>query len=70
MLIPPSDPPTPPNVSALGFFFNVFLDYWGCLVRCETDFVTFWVNFDQNNAKEGRSKFDKLLVRGLILMVK
>ena len=19
-----------------------FLSYWGCLVRCETDFVTFW----------------------------
>ena len=70
MLIPPSDPP-PSTVSALGYFFTLcFLDYWGCLVRCETDFVTFWVNFDQNNAKEGRSKFDKLMVRGLILMVK
>ena len=27
-------------------------------------------NFDQNNAKEGRQKFDKLKVGGLILMVK
>ena len=47
-----------------------FLDYWGCLVCCETDFVKFWVHFDQNNAKEGPPKFDKLKVGGLILMVK
>ena len=71
MLIPPLDPPPPPIVSALGyFFFATFLDYWGCLVRCETDFVKFWVNFVQNNAKEGRPKFDKSKVGGLILMVK
>ena len=58
-------------MSALRYFFcDVFLDYLGCLVRGETDFVTVWVNFDQNNAKQGRPKFDKLEVRGLILMVK
>ena len=58
-------------MSALGYFFlDVFLDYWGCLVRGETDFVKFWVKFDQNNAKEGRPKFDILKVRGLMLMVK
>ena len=28
------------SVSALGYFFSeCFLDYWGCVVRCETDFV-------------------------------
>ena len=59
------------TVSALGYFFlQRFLDYWGCVVRCETDFVPFLINFDQNNAEEGRLKFDKLKVRGLILMVK
>ena len=36
----------------------------------EIDFVAFWVNFDQNTAKEGRPKFDKLEVRWLILTVK
>ena len=46
------------------------LDYWGCLLRCETDFGKFWVNFDQNNAKVGRPKFYKLKMGGLILMVK
>jgi hypothetical protein len=29
---------------------DVFFTYCGCLVRCETDLVTFLVNFDQNNA--------------------
>ena len=52
------------------FCCDIFLDYWGCSVRCETDFVKFWINFDQNNAKEGQPKFDKLKVRGLILMIK
>ena len=56
------------TVSALGYFFSAtFLDYCCCLVlRCETDFVKCWVKFDQNNAKEGRAKFDKLKVGGLI----
>ena len=52
MLIPPSDPPNPPPtpiVSALGFFFiYIFLllqllYFFGCQVRCETDFVSFWL---------------------------
>ena len=61
----------PPTVSPLGYFFSRrFLAYWGRLVRSETDFVKFWVTFDQNNAKEGRPKFDILKVRGLMLMVK
>ena len=34
-------------------------------VRCKTDFAKDRVNFDQNNAKEGLPKFDKLIVRGL-----
>ena len=46
MLIPPSQ--------------RFFLGHWGCLVRCETDFVPCLVNFDHNNAKEGRLKFDNL----------
>ena len=56
MLMPPLDP-NPPTVSALGYFYSQhFLDLWGCLVRCEIDFVTFWVNFDQNNVKrEGQN---------------
>ena len=72
MLIPPSDlPPPTSTVSALGYFFrNVFLDYWGCLVRGETDIVKFWVKFDQNNVKEGRPKFVITKVRGSMLMVK
>ena len=75
MLIPPSDPP--PFCERLRLFFlQRFLDYWGCVVRCETDFVPFLINFDQNNAKQrGRRtakiwQFDKLKVRELILMVK
>ena len=40
-LTPP--PPLPPTVSTLGnFFWRHVLSFWGCLVRCETDFVTFW----------------------------
>ena len=71
MLIPPLDPTPPPTVSALGYFFcAVFLDYWGCLVRGETDLVIFWVEFDQNNVKEGQPKFDIIKVRGLMFMVK
>ena len=56
MFRPPSDPPPPyPAVSALDFFATfLLLDIWGCLVRCETEFVTVWVNFDQNNIKQGR----------------
>ena len=47
MLIPPSDPPLS-TWSALGYFcFAMFLDYWGCLVRWETDFVKFWVKLDK-----------------------
>ena len=65
MLIPPSDPP--PNVSVLGYFFPAtFKDYWGCLVRCETDLVKCWVKLDKNNAKKGRLKLDKFKVRSLI----
>ena len=61
----------PPTVSTLGYFLSRrFLDYWGCLVRGEPDFVKFWVKFDQNNAQEGRPKFDILKVRRLMLMVK
>jgi hypothetical protein len=45
------------------------LDYFGCLVRGETDFVKFWVEFDQNKAKEGWPKFDISKVRGLMLTV-
>ena len=49
MLIPPSDPPSP-TVSALGYFFlRRFWDYWGPLLRGETDFVKFWVEFDGQN---------------------
>ena len=60
-----------PTVSALGYFFHdVFLDYRGRLVHCKTDIVEFWVKFDQNNAKEGRTKFDITKVRGSMLMVK
>ena len=72
MLILPSDPsPLYCECLRLIFFLAKFLFYyWGCLVCCETDFVTLWVNFDQNNAKEGRPMFDKLMVRGLTLMVK
>ena len=33
------------------------------MVRSETHFVTFFLNFDQNNAKEGWPKLDKLMVR-------
>ena len=58
MLIPHWDP-QPPTVSALGFFAT-FLDYWGCLVCCETDFVTFLVNFDQNNAKLPKRRTAKI----------
>jgi hypothetical protein len=36
------------------------LDYWGCLVRCETDFVPFLVNFDQNNAKQRKRRTAKI----------
>ena len=35
----------PPFCEPLRFFFSAtFLDYWGCLVSCETGFVKFWVN--------------------------
>ena len=43
-------PPPPPTVRALGYFILqclFFIYYWGCLVRCERDFVNFWVNFDK-----------------------
>ena len=58
-------------MSALGNFFvaTFFLDYWGLLVGCKTDLAKVRVNLDQNNAKEGLPKFDKLMVRGFILMV-
>ena len=46
------------------------LDYWVCLVRGETDFVIFWVEFDKNKAKEGQPKFNILQVKVLMLMVK
>ena len=65
------------TVSALSYFFlQCSLDYWGCVVRCETDFVPFLENFDQNTAKQRKRRtakilqFDKLNVRGLVLMVK
>ena len=38
-----------------------FLDYWRCLVSCETDFVLFLVNFDQNNAKQHKRRTAKIL---------
>ena len=57
-------------MSTLGFFCDAFLDYCGRLVRGETDIVKFCVKFDQNNAKEGRPKFDITKVRGTMLMVK
>ena len=45
-------------------FSATLLDYWGSLVRCETDFAQFLVNFAQNNAKQGKKKgqlnFDKI----------
>ena len=60
MLIPPPAPP-PPTVSALGYsFLQRFLDYWRCLERCETDFVPFLENFDQNNAKQRKRRTDKI----------
>ena len=47
----------PPNCEHLRLFFLWhFLDYWGCLVHCETDFVKFWVKLYKNYAKEGRPK--------------
>ena len=58
MLIPPSDPP-PLYLERFRLFFVLqcfFLDYWGCLVRCETDFVKLWVKLDKNNKKEKRKK--------------
>ena len=52
--------PPPPTVSALGNFFSAtFLDYLGCLVRCEIDLVKVWVKLDKNKAEEGRPKFDE-----------
>ena len=39
------------------------MDYWGCLVHYETDFVKFLVKIDENNAKEGRPKFNKSKVK-------
>ena len=51
------------------FFLQRFFNYLCGLLCCETDFVTFWVNFDENNAKEEWLKFDTLKVRGLMLMV-
>ena len=43
----------PPSVRALDFFRDFFLDYWGCLVRGETDLVKYWEKFDQNNVNGG-----------------
>ena len=51
-------------VSPVGYPVRLFLDNLGCLVRWETGYVTFWVNFDQNNTKEGRPKLDKINVKG------
>ena len=45
--------PAPPSVRALDFFRDFFLDYWGCLVRGETDLVKYWEKFDQNNVNGG-----------------
>ena len=48
-------------MSALGNFFSAtFLDYLGCLVRCETELVKVWVQLNKNKAEEGRPKFDEL----------
>ena len=52
------------------FFCYIVIYYWGCLVRGETDFVKFWVKYDQNNATEARGKIYILKVRELMLMVK
>ena len=43
------------NFESLSIFIR-FLSYSGCLVHCETDFVTFWINFDQNNATRRTAK--------------
>ena len=51
--------PLPPTLPTLE-------DYWGCLVHCETYLVKFLVKSYQNNAREGRPKFDKLKVRGSV----
>ena len=60
MLIPPSDPP-PPYCERLRLFFSRhFFDYWRCLLRRETDFVPFMVNFDQNNAKQQKRRTAKI----------
>ena len=46
--------PLPPTVITMGYFFvGLFLEYWGCQVRCETYFVQFGVKFEQNNANQG-----------------
>ena len=34
-------------------------DYWGCVVRCETDFVPFLLSFDQNNTKQRKRRTAK-----------
>ena len=61
MLMPPSDPPPlSPYCERLRFFLRHFWITGVFLVRSETDLVTFWVSFDQNNAKEGQLKCDKI----------
>ena len=34
----------------------------GCKVRCETDFVRFWIKFEQNKAKQGQHKFNLFIL--------
>ena len=52
MLTPPSDP-TPPSVSALGYFFSqCFFNYLGRLVRGETDFENFGLNWIKTMRKK------------------
>ena len=49
------------------FFATFFLDYWGCSVRGATDFLKFRVKFNQNNAKEGRPKFEIIKMSGMLV---
>ena len=61
--------PTPPNVSALDYFFPAPFWIIGLLHSCDTDVVKFGVQFQQNNAKEGLTNFHHLNVRDSISMI-
>ena len=72
MLIPPLNPPPLCCEHLRQIVSATFWDYWGCLVRYETDFVNFWVKLDikKNNTKRRTAQIFNLKVRGSILMVK